>query len=182
VLNLNYNFLTDARALDGLTRLRKLTIIGSRLKGTKALVRMLRRMPEIEMLDFRMNPCTLGWYLPILVQDVPGALQPSEDPRPGPEDDRDPEPGARTGPGLSGGGGGGPPHSHAHSWQDLDAKFRRDLPDEAYVGRLAYRGLVMRACPKVRMLDGVMVEGREQEKAERLLQGVLGATTRRERA
>jgi protein NUD1 len=53
VLNLNYNFLTDARALEGLARLRKLTLIGSRLKGTKALIRMLRRMPDIEMLDFR---------------------------------------------------------------------------------------------------------------------------------
>ena len=53
VLNLNYNFLMDAQALEGLTRLRKLTLIGSRLKGTKSLIRTLRRMPDIEMLDFR---------------------------------------------------------------------------------------------------------------------------------
>lgn len=53
VLNLNYNFLTDVDALEGLARLRKLTLIGSRLKGTKPLVRMLRGMPDIEMLDFR---------------------------------------------------------------------------------------------------------------------------------
>lgn len=53
VLNLNYNFLEDTRPLEGLTRLRKLTIIGSRLKSTKQLVRVLRGMLEIEMLDFR---------------------------------------------------------------------------------------------------------------------------------
>ncbi|KAF8503231.1 hypothetical protein BU17DRAFT_58536 [Hysterangium stoloniferum] len=175
ILNLNYNFLTDASALDGLTRLRKLTLIGSRLKGTKSLVRVLRRMPEIEMVDFRMNPCTLGWYLPILVQDVPGALQPSEDINGG-DDKHDLLIQNRAGS-RAGGGGSAAPHSHAQSWQELDAKFRCGLPDEAYVGRLAYRGLVMRACPKVRMLDGVVVEAGERDKAEMLLQGVLNAKT-----
>jgi protein NUD1 len=53
VVNLNYNFLEDAAGLDGLKRIRKLTIIGSRLKGTKGLIRLLKGMPEVEMLDFR---------------------------------------------------------------------------------------------------------------------------------
>jgi protein NUD1 len=55
VLNLNYNFLDDEgmAALRGLSRLKKLTMIGSRLKGSKALVRCVRGMPEVEMLDFR---------------------------------------------------------------------------------------------------------------------------------
>ena len=126
----------------------------------------------------RMNPCTLGWYLPILVRDAPGALQPSETVRPE---------GEVKGEGVrSGGGGAGAVGRHGegdnvgggYSWAELDAKFRRDLPDEAYVGRLAYRGLVMRACPRVRMLDGVVVEEREREKAERLLQGLLRAKRR----
>ena len=38
-----------------------------------------------------MNPCTLGWYLPLIVKDLPGALQPSDR-------DRDP-----PGPGGAGG-------------------------------------------------------------------------------
>lgn len=54
----------------------------------------------------------------------------------------------------------------------MDAKFRRDLPDEAYVGRLAYRGLVMRACPRIRVLDGVDVTEKERAKATHLLQGI----------
>lgn len=53
VLNLNYNFLEDPSPLEGLTRLRKLTIIGSRIKGAKQLVRVLRGMKDMEMIDFR---------------------------------------------------------------------------------------------------------------------------------
>ncbi|KAF8158238.1 hypothetical protein B0H34DRAFT_674692 [Crassisporium funariophilum] len=148
VLNLNYNFLEDVRPLEGLTRLQKLTIIGSRLKNTKPLIRLLGQMPNAEMLDFRMNPCTLGWYLPLLVRDVPGALQPSE--------------------------GGRAKGEEGKAWQELDSKFRRDLPDSAYIGRLAYRGLIMRGCARVRLLDGVGVSEKERMKAQELLQGILG--------
>lgn len=96
-----------------------------------------------------MNPCTLGWYLPLLVKDVPGALQPSE----------------RHGETVSG-------------WLELDSKFRRDLPDEVYMGRLAYRGLIMQACPRIRLVDGIDVTEKERVKAERLLAG-LGKKGRR---
>ncbi|KAI6041446.1 hypothetical protein EDC04DRAFT_2565693 [Pisolithus marmoratus] len=160
-LNLNYNFLEDVTALEGLTRMNKLTMIGSRLKGTKPLIRVLQRMPELEMLDVRMNPCTLGWYLPLLVRDVPGALQPSEN--------------GVHGQGQSGSRQQGVSRrgDRGYGWQELDAKFRRDLPDDVYVGRLAYRGLVMRACPRMRMLDGVEVAEKERTKANHLLQGIL---------
>lgn len=155
----------------------------------------------------RMNPCTLGWYLPLLVKDVPGALQPSDGDRikapSGPnalstnardkENSGGSEPkganntalepssspmssssrpassnedGERGSPRNSAGSGG-------VTWKDLDSKFRRDLPDDAYAGRLVYRGLVMRACPAIRMLDGVEVSEKEREKAERLLKGVV---------
>lgn len=176
----------------------------------------------------RMNPCTLGWYLPLLVRDVPGALQPSDGDRPGalagprgpasqvgavPTPRIQSGQRARGGPnshgappgqgssstrtgssgsssgassgdaeaaGASGGHGAGtagPPDAGAGAsaaagaatWKELDAKFRRDLPDEAYVGRLAYRGLVMRACPAIRLLDGVETSAKEREKAEKLL-------------
>ncbi|KAH9969456.1 hypothetical protein BC827DRAFT_1333024 [Russula dissimulans] len=156
VLNLNYNFLDDVKPLEGLQRLNKITIIGSRLKGTKGIIKVLRRCTDVEMVDFRMNPCTLGWYLPLLVRDVPGALQPSEA---GPRGDGTSRDGTRgVAPTLA--------------WHELDAKFRRDLPDEAYIGRLTYRGLIMRACPRVRMLDGVAISWKEREKAAKLLEGV----------
>jgi len=60
VLNLNYNFLEDVRPLDGLSRMKKLSIIGSRVKGTKGLIRMVQRMGEIEMVDFRYEIPFLG--------------------------------------------------------------------------------------------------------------------------
>ena len=160
-----------------------------------------------------MNPCTLGWYLPILVRDVPGAMPPSERghigpglARAGPNGDNargangassdDPSTAHRAGGELAswstrqGQGQGRAVDTKANSvgarqrnrkepglggvtWQDLDAKFRRDLPDEAYAGRLGYRGLVMRACPAIRVLDGVEVSAKERDKAERLLTSVL---------
>jgi len=60
VLNLNYNFLEDVGPLDGLNRMKKLSIIGSRVKGTKGLIRMVQRMGEIEMVDFRYEHPVLG--------------------------------------------------------------------------------------------------------------------------
>ncbi|KAJ7695714.1 hypothetical protein B0H17DRAFT_1055320 [Mycena rosella] len=137
-LNLNYNFLEDVRGLEGLTRLRKLSVVGARLKGTKEIIRVVRGLAEVEVLDFRMNPCTLGWYLPLLV-------------------------GKEEEPGLSGG-----------AWAELDARFRRGLPDGVYVGRLAYRGLVMRACAGVRVLDGVAVTPKERAKTVRVLGWLAG--------
>ncbi|KAJ7645652.1 hypothetical protein DFH06DRAFT_1212043 [Mycena polygramma] len=59
-LNLNYNFLED------------LSVVGARLKVSKRyeeIIRVVRCLPEVEVLDFRMNPCTLGWYLPLFVEE-----------------------------------------------------------------------------------------------------------------
>ncbi|KAF8313957.1 uncharacterized protein EI90DRAFT_2948931 [Cantharellus anzutake] len=192
VLNLNYNFVSDVRPIQDLTRLKRLTLVGSRLKGTKRILMGLRKMPDLEMVDLRMNPVTLGWYLPLLVRDAPAVLQPSE--------------AASAFPPLLGLGEGGQSDASDHSavrlypystnsrrarnipsednsrarkravepsWEDLDAKFRRDLPNDSYLGRLAYRGMVMRACPKVQVIDGVRVTEPERKKAETLLQNVL---------
>jgi hypothetical protein len=53
VLNLNYNFFDDVKPLEGLRRLNKLTIIGSRLKGTKGIIKVLKGCTDVEMVDFR---------------------------------------------------------------------------------------------------------------------------------
>lgn len=100
-----------------------------------------------------------------MVKDVPGALQPSE---------QDGDQGRRRGEeGKTKESGNNNGKHSSWQWEELDAKFRRDLPDEAYVGRLAYRGLVMRACRGVKVLDGIQVSEKEREKAERLLTGIL---------
>ena len=100
----------------------------------------------------RMNPFSLGWYLPLLVRDVPGALQPSE--------------GASRKVGMG------------NTWEELDRKFRGDLPDGSYIGRLAYRGLVMEACQGISDIDGVAVRDEERAKAKQLLEGVARAQGR----
>ena len=178
-----------------------------------------------------MNPCTLGWYLPLLVKDVPGALQPSDGDRhksgttlfsigapPKLDDDGadDLQAGQQhsatrngmktrgnqtvsqsssssqrpagvsmpsSSKGTSSSGSGSQPdyyskYKQSSTWKDLDSKFRRDLPDDAYVGRMVYRGLVMRSCPDIRMLDGLEVSDKEKDKAERILKEVLGAAAR----
>ena len=73
-LNLNYNFLDDVRPLEGLTRMRKLTVIGSRVKVAKQFVKVLRGMLDVEMLDFRyvaLFDCSFFffpfYFVPVLV-------------------------------------------------------------------------------------------------------------------
>lgn len=111
-----------------------------------------------------MNPCTLGWYLPLLMKDMPGSKSQQQQQQQ-----------QRLGDAT-----GRAPPAPGPSWKELDAKFRRDLPDEAYVGRLAYRGLVMRACPALHILDGVEVSEKERDKAEKLLKGLSEAKRKRQ--
>lgn len=53
VVNLNYNFLTDSAPLEKLLRLRKLSLIASRLPSAKSLIRAIPRMLDLELLDIR---------------------------------------------------------------------------------------------------------------------------------
>jgi Leucine-rich repeat (LRR) protein len=53
ILNLNYNFLSDIEPLKGLTRLRRMSLLGSRVTKYKALASVLATMPELELLDLR---------------------------------------------------------------------------------------------------------------------------------
>lgn len=153
-----------------------------------------------------MNPCTLGWYLPLLVHDTNALLQPSEVPKgrhhtvlpslPAQSTQQRPENRAQGASGpeeaqrkidavpLATGGilgnamtdcleQGRKEVAGPSYWEALDAQFRRGLPDKAYAGRLAYRGLIMRACPNIKVQDGVRVTEKERRKAEALLKRVL---------
>lgn len=120
----------------------------------------------------RMNPCTLSFYLPLLLPggSVASALNPSEDVRaPGP-------------PSLSASTffapnttvlAETPAMTPAVAWSALDHQFRRSLPDEWYTKRLVYRGLVMAACENLGVLDGIVVGEGERDKARRLLERAM---------
>ncbi|KZT36644.1 hypothetical protein SISSUDRAFT_1063487 [Sistotremastrum suecicum HHB10207 ss-3] len=151
VLNLNYNFLTDSAPLEGLLRLRKLALIASRLSSAKPLIRAFQKMPDLELIDIRMNPCTLGLYPPVLMKGLPGIPHNEEQPH------------------LTNG--------TSQSWEALDSRYRRDLPDEFYVRRLAYRALIMKANANVKTLDGIVISAKERKKALSLLEG-LSASSR----
>ncbi|KAK0222049.1 hypothetical protein IW262DRAFT_1434857 [Armillaria fumosa] len=129
IINLNYNQLKSIEPLRGLRRVKRLSVVGCRLETTRGIVRTLRGMEELEVVDCRMNPCTLGWYAPLLKNTAEG-------------------------------------------WAELDAGFRRGLPDSVYVGRLAYRGLVMAGCVGVRVVDGVAVSAKERAKASGVLRSL----------
>ncbi len=107
-----------------------------------------------------MNPSTLGFYLPLLTSHAsPDPVSPirAQPPAFGNITTATIAPPAP------------PTRAAALEWASLDASFRHALPDEWYSKRLVYRGLIMAACPKVRMLDGLRVEEGERRKARRLL-------------
>jgi hypothetical protein len=43
------------------------------------------------------------------------------------------------------------------------------------VGRLVYRGLIMQACPGIKLLDGVPISNKERDKAARLLETIMAS-------
>lgn len=176
VLNLNYNFLDHLDGLSGMTGLRRVTVVGNRLGGSTTgakVMRGLKGLTGLEEVDLRMNPSTLGFYLPVL-------SHPSS-----------PEPADIHGPSNSYGNGNGnktaillgrPNYTilgasqtsragedRLEDWTTRDREFRKTLPDEWYSRRLAYRGMIMGACTGLRMLDGLEVTDGEKRKARELL-------------
>lgn len=94
-----------------------------------------------------MNPCTLNFYLPIIVTDTAAfcALRAQ---------------GHQDTPGSP-------------SWVSMDVNFRRSLPDEWYSKRLIYRGLVAMACEGIQMIDGLHMTNAERSKARQLVESAL---------
>lgn len=152
ILNVNYNFLPDLDGLDGLAFIRKLMAVGNRLGGGSkgGAVRGLKGLSSLEEVDLRMNPSTLSFYLPILLPRTKGGSSSGSR-------DKDKDRAASDG-------------VVPDNWPAMDAQFRRQLPDEWYSKRLVYRGLVMAACPELRLLDGIRVEQAEKRKAAMLLE------------
>lgn len=100
-----------------------------------------------------MNPFTLAMYLPLIVGSMSATVDLASASSTV----------ASVNPSSSA------PSNNSAPWSELDAVFRRSLPDEWYVRRLAHRGLVMRVCPRIGTLDGVSIESGERSKAEELL-------------
>ena len=113
----------------------------------------------------RMNPCTLSWYMPIIDRGsslttnhlITGNGEKGDAPQ------------ARVSSQMQA------VEEEAKEAQAMDAKFRRGLPDDLYVGRLVYRGLLATSCgPRLCMVDGVTLTQLERDKAAALLRNLEG--------
>lgn len=124
----------------------------------------------------RMNPSTLGFYLPLFLPSSPSSSVTEEHQQPMAHNPlpsvtlatiRPPDtPASKSRRSMA--------SKHAAQpgeveWNVLDAQFRKSLPNEWYSKRLVYRGLIMQECGGLTMLDGVRVGEGERRKASRLL-------------
>ncbi|KAE8220255.1 hypothetical protein CF319_g6185 [Tilletia indica] len=66
-LNLDHNLFTTLPGLQALTRLKRLSLVGCRIRSSQSILRAVQGLPELLVLDTRMNPCTLGLYPPVIV-------------------------------------------------------------------------------------------------------------------
>lgn len=50
----------------------------------------------------------------------------------------------------------------ASDWRKADRKHVKTMPDLWYLRRMAYRGAMMQVSPRLRLLDGIKAEEKEQ--------------------
>uniref|UniRef100_V5ERB7 Protein phosphatase regulatory subunit n=2 Tax=Kalmanozyma brasiliensis (strain GHG001) TaxID=1365824 RepID=V5ERB7_KALBG len=65
-LNLDHNLISTLPSLSGMQRLKRLSLVGCRVKKSKSIITAVRGLSELQVLDCRTNPCTLGLYAPLI--------------------------------------------------------------------------------------------------------------------
>lgn len=75
-LNLDHNLISTLPSLAGMQRLKRLSLVGCRVKKSKSIITAVRELGELQVLDCRTNPCTLGLYAPLV---APSALPTQRD-------------------------------------------------------------------------------------------------------
>lgn len=65
-LNLDHNLISTLPSLAGMQRLKRLSLVGCRVKKSKSIISAVRGLPELMVIDSRTNPCTLGLYAPLI--------------------------------------------------------------------------------------------------------------------
>lgn len=188
ILNLNYNALRDLRPLRGILKLQKLFVAGNRISRLRQTAAVLEELgEEIDEVDLRRNPLTVGFYTPQIESrhsstSVPSGerlrmvkLQQKVD------------------------GSGHDDQQHENTMDsfiendqgdllppidsEADALARQRLDQDTMLRRRVYEILVMNACPlSLQILDGMIFArknvGLKDQVWERLLElGILGADT-----
>lgn len=65
-LNLDHNLISTLPSLEQMQRLKRLSLVGCRVKKSKSIIVAVRGLAELQVLDCRTNPCTLGLYAPVI--------------------------------------------------------------------------------------------------------------------
>ncbi|CDR99806.1 hypothetical protein [Sporisorium scitamineum] len=65
-LNLDHNLISTLPSLAGMQRLKRLSLVGCRVKKSKSIITAVRGLSELQVIDCRTNPCTLGLYAPLI--------------------------------------------------------------------------------------------------------------------
>lgn len=111
-----------------------------------------------------MNPLTLAFYPPLVMQDSDEAIPPHADyPIIHPAEDG--------------------PEARSRQWHAIDHRFRKSLPDAFYLKRMTYRALLLEAVPSLECLDGIPCTARERAKlASAMSKMVTGKKSSQKRA
>ncbi|KAI5806683.1 hypothetical protein DFH27DRAFT_354001 [Peziza echinospora] len=135
VLNLNYNAISDLKPLFGIVRLKKLLLVGNRIRSMRKIAGVLECFPSLSFLDLRSNPLTLGFYPPVMeashTSNINGNAMPRE------------------------------PFTLAGADEARDRVFQSRLDLDTAVLRRRYEIVINERCPRVKHLDGLAFQKSE---------------------
>ena len=127
VLNLNNNPIRDLSSLRHLSRLTRLSVLDNLIDNSENIYSLLTTLPELELLDLRMNPFTISYYPHMDLTNAYRVYIPNKN------------------------------NDNEDDWTKFDKGFVKSLDDVTYLQRVAYRGLVASSCPTVKILDGILL-------------------------
>ncbi|KAK7208073.1 hypothetical protein BZA70DRAFT_272835 [Myxozyma melibiosi] len=168
-LNLSFNELSDVSGLMHIPRLRRLYLIGNQISGLVKLASVITTLPELQVLDMRMNPLTLQFYPPVIAI-ADGA-----------------ENTARSATlATSTRGDLHRQYSLVMSrqaqvqWEQKNRKFEAHMPELCMTKRKGYQGLMFASARALAWLDGASFSKEERERAVRVLEKVALKMEKRE--
>lgn len=190
ILNLNYNALRDLRPIQGILKLQKLFVAGNRISRLRQTAAVLEELgEELNEVDLRRNPLTLGFYNPQIESRHSSTSVPSDERLrmvrvqqqvDSNEHERQQHKSTMDSFIDSDQGDLLPPTD-----READALSRQRLDQDTMLRRRVYEILVMNACsPSLQILDGMIFAreslGLKDQVWERLMElGILGADTQK---
>ena len=188
ILNLNYNALRDLRPLQGILKLQKLFVAGnriSRLRQTAGVLEGLRE--ELNEVDLRRNPLTVGFYTPQIESRHPTTPVPSGERLRGVRVQQKIDNSERDDQQYKNNMGSFIENDQGDLLppvdKEADALTRQRLDQDTMLRRRVYEILMMNACPhSLRILDGMFFVresvGLKDQVWGRLMElGILGTGT-----